>query len=85
MDLFVSDNFVKTTFALLSYNYLNKLYRNIVSKKLNNLVILITGASSGIGRCMSLKLAKEGAIVILWDINTPINVQKEIESLGGIA
>ncbi len=32
-------------------------------------VALITGAGSGIGRLMAIKLAAQGAKVVLWDIN----------------
>ncbi|MEM7617324.1 MAG: SDR family NAD(P)-dependent oxidoreductase, partial [Pseudomonadota bacterium] len=35
------------------------------SKKLNGKIALITGASSGIGRSVALRFAKEGAHVIL--------------------
>ncbi|NVM01833.1 MAG: SDR family oxidoreductase, partial [Candidatus Helarchaeota archaeon] len=39
------------------------------NKRLNNKVTLITGAGSGIGRATSLRFAKEGAKVIVVDIN----------------
>lgn len=50
-------------------------------------MVLVTGAASGIGRCLSLDLAKEGAKVILVDIcgEELGNVAKEIEGLGGEA
>ncbi|MFX0134817.1 MAG: SDR family NAD(P)-dependent oxidoreductase [Candidatus Hodarchaeota archaeon] len=39
------------------------------NKRLNNKIALITGAGSGIGRATSLRFAKEGAKVIVTDIN----------------
>ncbi|MEW5735214.1 MAG: SDR family oxidoreductase [Thermodesulfobacteriota bacterium] len=36
---------------------------------LKNQVVLITGGGSGIGRIMAKNFAKEGARVVLWDIN----------------
>ncbi len=49
--------------------------------------VLITGAASGMGRCLSLDLAKEGAKLILVDIcgDALGNVAKEVEGLGGEA
>ena len=33
-------------------------------------IVLITGAGSGIGRSVALRLAKRGAKIISWDVNT---------------
>lgn len=38
-------------------------------KKFRDKVVIITGGASGIGKASSLKFAKEGATVIIWDIN----------------
>ena len=38
-------------------------------KDVSKEIVLITGAGSGIGRALSLKFAKLGSTVILWDIN----------------
>nr|XP_046917014.1 epidermal retinol dehydrogenase 2-like [Dermatophagoides farinae] len=38
-------------------------------KNVENKVVLITGAGSGLGREMAIKFAECGAITILWDIN----------------
>ena len=48
-------------------------------KNLNNAVAVVTGAGSGIGRHLSLKLADAGASVAISDIN--IDALKETESL----
>jgi len=52
---------------------------------LNNKVAIVTGAMRGIGKAIALKLAKEGAKVIVTDIDKEEceKVVKEIEKLGG--
>src|SRR5665648_110176 len=54
---------------------------------LKDKVVLITGASKGIGKNISMALAKEGAIAVLASRNneTLEKTQKEILSLGGKA
>ncbi len=39
------------------------------SKSVENSVILITGAGSGVGKALALGFAKRGAVVVVWDIN----------------
>src|SRR5690554_278324 len=56
-------------------------------KNLDNKVAIITGAGSGIGRSTAHLLAKEGAKVVVSDIDKDIGnaVVKEIEEAGGKA
>lgn len=42
-------------------------------KDIKGQIVLLTGGGSGIGRLMALKLAKLGAVVVTWDINTKGN------------
>jgi len=58
-----------------------------VDFKLENKVVVITGASKGIGAGVAKELSLEGAIVILCSRNTEqlAEVQKEIETEGGVA
>jgi len=48
-------------------------------------IVLVTGGGSGIGRLMCLKLAKLGATIVTWDINTAGNEEtaRMIEKEGG--
>ena len=50
-------------------------------------IALVTGAAQGIGRAVSLELARAGATLALADINEEklVLVAKEIEALGGTA
>lgn len=55
--------------------------------KMNDKAVIITGASTGIGKAMAFTFAKEGANVILGDINKENgkNAEKEITESGGKA
>jgi short-subunit dehydrogenase len=55
--------------------------------KLQNKTILITGASSGIGKAVALRVARDGATVLLAARSREKleAVAREVESLGGIA
>ncbi|XP_030301525.1 epidermal retinol dehydrogenase 2-like [Calypte anna] len=58
--------------ALAVYYCLESLVFFIVPKRKKNIsgeIVLITGAGSGVGRLLSLKFARLGATVVLWDIN----------------
>jgi NAD(P)-dependent dehydrogenase (short-subunit alcohol dehydrogenase family) len=57
------------------------------SERLKDMVAVVTGAGSGIGRAAALRLAGEGAKVCLVDLKDTRTkqVKQEIESLGGQA
>ena len=48
--------------------------------KLDNRIVIITGAASGIGRASAMRFAQEGAKVAIADINTPEG-QKTVEMI----
>lgn len=58
---------------------------NGVNMRLKNRVAIVTGGAQGLGRAFAMKLADEGASVVLADIKDAGIVQKEIESKGGEA
>ena len=53
--------------------------------KLKDKVALITGGAQGLGKSIALAMAKEGASVVICDIDpeTLATATKEIEALGG--
>jgi 3-oxoacyl-[acyl-carrier protein] reductase len=55
--------------------------------RLENKMAVITGGADGIGRAGSLKFAAEGAVVIIWDMNSDKGMQtvSEIVEAGGKA
>lgn len=56
-----------------------------MSERLKNKVAIVTGAGSGMGKAIAEEYAKEGAKVVLADINkeTLAEVQKEISDHDG--
>jgi len=56
-------------------------------KDVSGQIVLLTGGGSGIGRLMCLKLARLGATVVTWDINTKGNEEtvRLIKAEGGRA
>lgn len=58
-----------------------------MGRKLSGKVVLVTGAASGIGQAAALRVAKEGAITILADLQEAAGNQtaRQIEQAGGKA
>ena len=53
--------------------------------RLKDKVAIVTGAGRGLGKGIALKLAQEGAAVVIADVNPADDVVKEIEAAGGRA
>jgi 3-oxoacyl-[acyl-carrier protein] reductase len=52
--------------------------------RLKDRIVIVTGAGQGIGRSIALKMAQEGADVVIAEVNPPTGNQtkKEVEALG---
>ena len=80
MEMLDLREFFAVLYDLVSFSFMSTIYfietllltfipRSYRSKNLREEIALITGAASGIGRLISIKLAKRGCGVVLWDIN----------------
>ena len=52
--------------------------------KLNNEIAVVTGAGSGIGRAIAIRLAKEGSKVVVNDLS-PSNAEETVKSKVGVS
>jgi NAD(P)-dependent dehydrogenase (short-subunit alcohol dehydrogenase family) len=52
---------------------------------LNDKVIVVTGAASGIGKAIALELARQGAAVVVADLRVPDDTVHAITAAGGRA
>lgn len=55
-----------------------------MTQRLNGQVAIITGGASGIGKAAALKFAREGAQVVVWDMNA-ITGQETLNELAAIS
>lgn len=53
--------------------------------RLEQRIAVVTGAASGMGRGIAIKLAEEGARVVLLDVQDAVAVRDEIQAAGGDA
>lgn len=79
--LFIGMSIVYFTEAIV----LTLVPRRYRAKSVQNEIALITGGASGIGKLITIKLAKLGAHVVVWDIdkNGLAKVTEEVKEAGG--
>lgn len=68
-------NLIQIIVIVTIYHIIKEIYERINEKCLDDEVVLITGAGSGIGRLTAIELAKSGCRLALWDLSTE-NVNK---------
>ncbi len=56
-----------------------------MEKRLLNRIAVVTGAAAGLGKAAAVRLAKEGAILEILDLNDGSAAVDEIKALGGLA
>jgi NAD(P)-dependent dehydrogenase (short-subunit alcohol dehydrogenase family) len=56
-----------------------------MDRRLEGRVAVVTGAAAGLGRAAAIRLAKEGAVVEILDLNDAASAVDEIRGLGGKA
>jgi 3-oxoacyl-[acyl-carrier protein] reductase len=56
-----------------------------MEKRLLNRIAVVTGAAAGLGKAAAIRLAKEGAIIEILDLNDGSAAVDEIKALGGQA
>jgi len=56
-----------------------------MEKRLQDRIAVVTGAAAGLGKAAAIRLAKEGAIVEILDLNDASAAVEEIKALGGRA
>jgi 2-hydroxycyclohexanecarboxyl-CoA dehydrogenase len=61
--------------------------RQAMTRSLNGKVAVVTGAGSGIGRAIAIRLAEDTARIAIWDINADgaAETARMIEERGGVA
>jgi NAD(P)-dependent dehydrogenase (short-subunit alcohol dehydrogenase family) len=83
----VIDIKLQFTYASLSKKIFSKIFtkEKNMPERLSNKKAIITGASNGIGRAAALLFAREGASLVLADVNEPSLrlVREEIMKMGG--
>merc|ERR1712004_410783 len=87
LDVFAILGGILPSFYYMLENLVRMVYPQAFEKSIAGEIVLITGGGSGIGRLMALKLAKLGAVIVTWDVNTKGNEEtvSMIQKIGGTA
>ena len=71
-----------TVIAIVLWQILLSIFRFFVpvrAKSISGEIVLITGAGSGLGKLLALKIARTGAVVVCVDINQQANEETVVE------